>query len=502
MKTVLSRGICMICTAGLLLFWPGEPAAQEDAADDSENETESLGDAEDTEDEAEILEDDEDEAEALEDDEDEAEALEAAESEKDATEGEQTDDAEVLGADEEKAWSTKAVATEDAPAVETPTDEPNILKGTWTKNIVFSTDDGSFKFQPRGWVQPRFLLTFTPDAEDIAEGTGFSLKRARFGFQAWLFDWARFYLDTGFSSGTGRLIDYFVDLDPFGGVAVLRIGHFRPYFCRQLLMATTKLAMIEYAQAWQDGALGLNLGRDIGLGVHGFVFGGLEYGVGIWNGENVFNPAGNLDFEMGGRVAVHPLALAGVGNAVLIGDESDASASRRPGLVVGAAAFYERRHDLFIEVGDATQQYYDNQFKLGVDVAFKYLGLSVQGELFLVNTWIYGDTPDAVTNFVETTDDTMANNLLGMGIGMYLQAGYFILPGQLEIIGRFDMVDEDSELRGNRYYPAVGGTYYFFGHNLKAQLMYRLGMGAGYEEPDPGYVPTTHDVFLMFQASI
>ncbi|MCP4541189.1 MAG: hypothetical protein GY832_28985 [Chloroflexi bacterium] len=486
MKAMLCRMTLVICAAGTPLFWPTESAAQETAESDTKDKT-------DTSEDAEVR---------------EAEPVDTASPAEDVikTEDEKVETTgaveEVTRTDDEEAETSDEQATDDAAIEETPTDGLKILQGTWTKNIVFATDDGSFRFQPRGWVQPRFLLTLNPEAENVAEGTGFSLKRARFGFQAWLFDWARFYLDTGFESGTGRLIDYFVDVDPFDGVAVLRIGRFRPYVGRQFIMATTKLAMIEYAQAWQDGALGLNLGRDIGAGIHGLVFKGLEYGVGVWNGENRFDTDGNLDFEVGGRIAVHPLALAGVGDTVLIGDESDAGISKRPGLVIGAAAFHERRHDLSIEGEDSTQQYYDNQFKLGIDVAFKYIGLSIQGEFFLLKTWIYGDTEEAVVDMIEAADNEVASNLLGTGIGTYLQAGYFILTEQLEVIGRFDMVDEDTELRGLRFYPAVGATYYLFGHNLKAQLMYRLGVGTGYEESDSAYMPTTHDIFLMFQASI
>jgi hypothetical protein len=389
------------------------------------------------------------------------------------------------------------------PEPEEAVEEPKLLQGTWTKKIVFSTEDGSFKFQPRGWVQPRFQMAINPDAVDALEGTGFSLKRARLGFQAWFFDWARVYLDTDFASGTGKLVDYFVDLDPFGGKAVLRIGHFRPWYCRQILNATTELAMIEYAKAWQDATLGLKLDRDIGAAVHGMVAGGIEYGFGIWNGENTFDTTGNLDFELGGRVAAHPLALAGGGEVVPIGDESDPEISTKPGLSVGFAMLYERRHDNFIEVDGQTWEYYDHQFKLGLDAAFNYVGLSLQGELFVLDTKLQGDTPDDFKNEILEADRARADNLVGVGYGAYLQAGYFVLPRQFEAVARFDIVDEDSDgLRGLRLFPALGGSYYFFGHNLKAQLMYRLSACAGYGDTDPGYIPTSHDIFLMFQASI
>ncbi len=72
------------------------------------------------------------------------------------------------------------------------------------------------------------------------------------------------------------------------------------------------------------------------------------------------------------------------------------------------------------------------------------------------------------------------------------------------------MVDENMDKRGSRLFPGAGLTYYFFGNNLKAQLMYRLNVGTGYVEGDPvagtatdaGYIDTSHDIFLMLQAAI
>jgi hypothetical protein len=73
------------------------------------------------------------------------------------------------------------------------------------------------------------------------------------------------------------------------------------------------------------------------------------------------------------------------------------------------------------------------------------------------------------------------------------------------------MVDESMDVRGSRIYPGVGASYYFFGNNLKLQFMYRANVGTGYGKvtdasgasvDDPGFIPTSHDLFLMLQASI
>ncbi|HUT76781.1 MAG TPA: porin [Polyangia bacterium] len=396
--------------------------------------------------------------------------------------------------------------------------EPKLLQGTWTKSVVFASDDGSFKFQPTGFVQPRFRVAIDPDADDALAGTGFTLKRARLGFRVTMFDWVRLNLDSDFSSGAARLNDYFADLDPFDGVAQLRAGYFRPWFGRQLLGGTTALQLIEYAQAWQDPALGLNLGRDLGTSIFGLVADSVEYGVGIWNGEpgrfdlgpgtttNGLPTPGNIDFQVGGRIAVHPLAMAGVGEALPLGCESDLAYSEKPKLVIGGAFMFNKRHDREINVAGNDTLYYDNQMKIGAELAFQWKGIAAQGEFFALITKVQSDAAQEIQTAVDDVDGEPT------GIGTYVQVGYFVLPHQLEIAARFDMVDEDTALRGMRLYPGLGGTWHFFGNNLKAQLMYRLNTQTGYGEADPNaappvpadpnWIPTTHEIFLMLQASI
>ena len=389
--------------------------------------------------------------------------------------------------------------------------KPKDVQGTWTDEIVFSTDDGSFSFRPMGWLKPRFGLSINPDAEDELEGSGFAFNGASLGFEAKLFDLVNLYLDAGFEHGSAMLVDYYADLDPFDGLAVLRVGFFLPWYGRQLLMEPTRLQMVENAQAWEDEMLGLDLGRDLGASIHGMVADGFEYGLGVWNGERIFGLErdpdnrwpGNIDFMAGGRIAVHPLSLSGMGDPLPIDDESDVYISEKPALVLGAAAYYNKRHDLEVDIPGQTepQNYYDNQFKFGADLAFRWMGASLQSEFFLLYNKVQDDMDDAIKAAV-TAADHSGLALEGVGFGAYVQAGYFVLPRQLEIAARFDTLDEDTDLRGQRFYPGLGATYYIHGHNLKTQLMYRLGVGTGYEETDLGNIPTTHDVFLMLQVAI
>ena len=390
-------------------------------------------------------------------------------------------------------------AERDAPKSHTTPSTGGIsLQGSWTKSLLFSLNNGVVRFQPRGWVQPRFDLAVNGEASTPGDkrfdGTGFTLHRGRFGFQAWLFEYAHLYLDTGWKGGSPALIDYFADVGPNNGDGPvgIRVGFFRPYFSRQLLHATTRLAMIDYAKAWTDEALALGLGpsgRQLGMGLQGFVLGGLEYGVGVWNGSDGYDRDGDLMY--GGRIAVHPLAMAGVGEALRPGDESDGSVSSRPKLSLGVAFYAENRKNTTSDI--ATFEYDDVQLKGGFDAAFQYAGVSIQGEVFLIGRVA---EESAVRNFLDHY------NRAALGVGGYFQLGYTVLRQRLELVGRYDVVDENTEFRGIRHYPTIGSTLFIYGHNLKVQAQYRIDIGDGYKRDDPSYIDNSHHVMLMLQAAI
>jgi hypothetical protein len=465
-------------------------------------------------------------------------------------------------------------AEKKAEAEKAALDKPSPIQGTWTKKLEFSSEDGNFKFQPTGFVQPKLQMLIVPDEDDAMAGSGFVLNRARFGFRAGLFKFAKLALDADFKTGTFGLVDFYSDIDPWNGIVAFRVGRFRPWFCRQLLAASSQLQMIENAKAWSDPLLGMGLDRDLGVGVFGLVADTFEYGIGVWNGdggsifdtgkrelsgtlgidrENLDRPLaplvapGNIDVVFGGRLAVHPLAPAGIGRTVPLGDESDGAISDKPGLAIGVSALFNKRHDrvlydYMMDINGTPTKvdflYYDNQLKLGVDLAFQMIGLSFVGEFFIHKVWLAGDAAQQIQDAIDlyggvnpyptgSTKKAATTGALvdGLGFGAYAQAGYFVIAKKLELAARFDMVDESTDVRGMRLFPGIGATYYFFGNNLKLQFMYRLGVPTGYAKKgdsdaiqvedvinatttelvyvdDPGYSPMEHGLFLMLQGSI
>ncbi len=430
---------------------------------------------------------------------------------------------------EEEGVVVDVESSEPAPIVAeevTPT-APKYLQGTWTKRLVFSSADGLFTFRPMGWMQPKFRFHVNQEAdagESVVTDTGFSLQRAKFGFEADLFRWAHAHFETGWKTGSPRLMDAFVDVGPENGEGMLavRVGYFRPFFGRQHQAITTELAMIDYAKAWTDPILDMGLGRDMGVAVHGFFLDGIEYGVGLWNGnvgfersdygdDAVVRSDGAADLQTGGRVAFHPLSLLGVGNPVRVFDESDSEMSSTPGFVIGLSFMFDKlAHQQSLEEIEAGLEnpslYNGKAFRFGTDVGFKYRGFSFNGELFLIRRWTDGDTPEERVDRLQFEEHNMQNP----GIGAYVQLGMFVDPETVEIVGRFDVVDENVEVRGIRFYPTAGVTWYIIGNNLKLQGQWRINVGTKYAKEDDvsmvgetaGFIPVSHDFLLMLQLAI
>ncbi len=92
----------------------------------------------------------------------------------------------------------------------------------------------------------------------------------------------------------------------------------------------------------------------------------------------------------------------------------------------------------------------------GVDVIFKYKGLSLQSEGFVRN--------------VDTRDHSKQ---IGNATGFYVQGGYFVVPKTIEVVGRYNYMDPDTLRAQDILTSVVGGlNWYLIGHEHKLQFDY------------------------------
>jgi hypothetical protein len=401
------------------------------------------------------------------------------------------------------------------------------LTASYDSRFLLQIPASKFSLQPILFLQTLFSLPRNAALDQSYEGTGFSFRRAGVGIDARVEDWGRVFFLANVASGSMALWDFFTDIEILDepGLLIFRAGRFRPWLCRQRLAAGDHFQMIQFPRVITD-FLDIGDGRDLGMGAFGLYDSKLEYGAGVWNGEQNYQLAstgkvgdriirGNLDFEVGGRIVYHPLGYL---SAV---DESDLAYSTAPRLAVGVSAMYNRRHDQQLPNYDPTAGLSDAQrrmfvddrvLKVGFEAAFRYQGLSIEAEAFLRKVWLAGSVGNDQFNSLGVGD---------LGRAAYIQGGYFLLPHKLEATGRFEFVDVEPASPGYMLHPTAGLNYFLRGYNLLLQFMYRTNVGVGFDSYDAYWrsakpalryttAPSldrplsriTHEIYFMLQASL
>ncbi|MCU0663605.1 MAG: OprO/OprP family phosphate-selective porin [Myxococcota bacterium] len=395
------------------------------------------------------------------------------------------------------------LASSTTSAAERPADNVDLDSG-WKDSFRLASADGKFSFTPLGFAQPMFNLHVDPEATPASEGSGFVLRRLAIGFDARFYGRVRAFFIANLARGNLAMWDYFADIALVPDWLIVRAGRFRPWLARHRLVAASMYQLPELSPAMTE-VLEIGDGRDLGVGLFGMLFGHLEYGVGVWNGEQSFTldspgiigeevvPA-NTDFEVGGRLVYHPL------NILSCAEEPDFSASKDPRMAFGAGAMFNRRHGLRLQWDPADDTtvtaYRDQVLKLGAEAGFKMSGFSLAAELFAKRAFLI-DEKDAA---VQAAFD--AEHRGDWALGAYLQGGAFAVQKKLEIAARLDYADEALDRSGLDLYPTAGLSYYIFGYHLRAQLMYRLALRIDSRSEAGQELPPTHDIFFMLQGAI
>jgi hypothetical protein len=319
----------------------------------------------------------------------------------------------------------------------------------------------------------------------IQEGVDeFVVKRTRLVFEGFAFNpdlnyFIQFRNDTngsttqpGTARSTTQLYDAYITARQIAW-ANLRVGQYRTHFGRQEFVSSALLQFVDrgfVAEAFVPNVIDR---RDQGV----TVFSDpakypLNYAFGVFNGVGInltrlgLNTPGNAN----------ELMYVGRVTADLMGKptypEGDLGFSRVPQVGVGASYGYNGGLQTNTTGASSNNQVSTAIASLGngrllnqgivdvgttgVDVVFKYRGLSLQAEGFVRN--------------VNTHDHSKR---IGHATGYYVQGGYFILPGTLEVVGRWSAMDPDTQATQDLLTSGVGGlNWYFSGHEHKLQADY------------------------------
>jgi hypothetical protein len=293
--------------------------------------------------------------------------------------------------------------------------------------------------------------------------------------------------ETSSTSGRFLLEDYYFRLNRSD--FFVKAGKFKTPFGREWLVFPGNSEFVDRSAATQS----FTFGREMGA-VVGFEMPKTTFTAGIFdNGSDTTLGVGYDPVSASASAPGTPLAASTRGHGFLSvarlvvmpfgaagyteGDVENSEGSR---LDVGVGAALDRGRDADFN-WDKTLDDNVSVLALGSDLTWKRGGKSFQGEFFFRKT--YG----------RLTADTK-------GMGFYAQPGIFLLPGKLELAGRFGWVDPNLDQTDDSVLEGAGAmNFYISGdHRYKTQLQYTW---RGQEWPATGR-NQNHFIDLMFQLTI
>jgi phosphate-selective porin OprO/OprP len=338
------------------------------------------------------------------------------------------------------------------------------------KGFTFTSPDGKFQLSlgGRGQFQYRYL---DPDdgnapAQEVSE---WRVRRFKVYMGGYAYTKALTYrvqADLAKSGNVQMLDDAWINYR-FIDEAQLQAGQFKMPFSRGELTSDGALQFVDRANAVDA----FKPSYDIGAMVQGRAAGGkLAYNAGLFNGTGQGGTRKTNSGAWAARVVFDPFGEMRY-------NEPDLENTPDPLLSLGAGYFantLERNGNAtFLDTTSSTPPYagtagwlgkaaanttiFDNTERVdvgtyGVDAAFKWRGLSMQGEYF-------GGKADG-----KSTGNKVHSR------GYYAQAGYFLLPKRLEVAARYSGVDPDRDKSRDLQLEGTGAvSYYFQGHNFKMQ---------------------------------
>lgn len=269
---------------------------------------------------------------------------------------------------------------------------------------------------------------------------GFRLRRARVGLKGEILKNINYAIQVD-ATKSSILLDARVGIS-FCPKTELNFGQFKVPFSLENLTSTSLLDTINRSQTVEKLAPGRDIGaagRDIGVTFNGKYSWG-EFAVGIFNGSGINKTDNNDQKDAALRLVLYPVSSLGLGFS-----HYDGKYSSYPG------ESPERRD------------------RTGFDMFFTNGPLSVKGEYILAR-------------------DAQIDRC-----GWYVQGGYYLIQEKTQAIARYDFVDRNKDIQGDRLEVITLGLNWFFSKKTKFQI--------NYEYHKEGLTKANESVFLaQFQA--
>lgn len=290
------------------------------------------------------------------------------------------------------------------------------------------------QMQLTGFTQVRFQAF-----QESGKHSSFDIRRARVDLKGSITPVFSYRLQADFA-GNPKLLDGYGEIK-LADYFTITAGQFKIPFSMENLAPVNKMEMIDFSQvvealvARTKDVIGNQNGRDIGVQFGGTIFKIkdlplIEYRLGVFNGSgiNVADTA-NSAKDIVGRLIFTPLK----------------------GLTFGGG--YYKGWDKAIKPDVPGQSQTRN--RVGGEFSYVTTSFSLKGE--------YISGKDGKTSRA----------------GWYIQAGYFVIPQKLQVLGKYDVYDPNTSKPNNISTNYVFGANYNFNNWSRLQAFYTIRQEEG-----------------------
>jgi len=333
------------------------------------------------------------------------------------------------------------------------------------KGLVATTADGNYRLQLGGYAQLIYRYTDLDD-QNKDDTSDFDIRRFKLQMQGHLINKRFGYKFQGEISDGFKTEDAYLNYS-FAAPFKVQFGQFKPPQARQELISASRQLFPERSLANDT----FNLGRDQGVQAMGNLAEKLvEYQFGLFNGNgpNTSNPdnrhmlAGRLDFNPLGAMKMDEAGwptdkpLLNLGGSFAwnkVGANDVGSGFDRDNDVMDVALGLDSLDAATFNAAYGSELTW---LLWTANINAAWCGASFAGEYYRLSA-----DPDQ-------GDDWDAD-------GYYVQAGYQIIPNQLELALRYSEIESDDVNASAKFDKAetqLGVNYYLSGHAAKVQADY------------------------------
>jgi phosphate-selective porin OprO/OprP len=341
---------------------------------------------------------------------------------------------------------------------------PAASHATFEDGFALRGNDDAFLLRLHAYFQLRFEGVDVEDRRETAQApdrSTFTLPRSRLELTGNAFLPTLTYRLLFDFSHDPILLDAWAEWAPLPWLAV-RGGRFKTPFSRQALVPENRFQMVDRADATDLFRADRDLGAQVSLGAWDRR---IALTAALQNGGAGGPQNDNIDFLYAARLTIDPLGP-------MPRDEDDPVGLTAPLVSVGGSFLYDlvptdaQLVGLPIDVdGDG---HIDNvaRWLAGAELAARWRGASFAAELFY-RKLDFGSAASSVPH--------------RSSFGGYLQAGYYVLPGRLELAARYSYAEPTAfglagpardAVPDEHHEYTFGATDLLFGHAVKGQLEY------------------------------